>query len=207
MTLRFDPLNIVVCGIGGQGNVLAAEILGSAMCDRGCRVAVGETYGASQRGGSVMSHVRVSNQWDPSVLISAGEAHIIIGFEPLETLRIARKYAGPETVTVYDPRPVYPLGVLQGSQTYPPLEELQAEIAALSRTALAIPAADIAIEAGDSRAANIALLGAFSQLSAAPLSREDLEKILTQRFKGAVLELNQRAFAMGYEAAKKGGAV
>lgn len=207
MTLRFDPLNIVVCGIGGQGNVLAAEILGSAMCDRGCRVAVGETYGASQRGGSVMSHVRVSQQWDPSVLISAGEAHIIIGFEPLETLRIARKYAGPETVTVYDPRPVYPLGVLQGVQTYPPLEELQAEIKSLSSTALAIPAADIAMEAGDSKAANIALLGAFSQLSAAPLSREDLEKILTQRFKGAVLELNQKAFAMGCEAARKGGAV
>ena len=58
--LKFDPLNIVVCGIGGQGNVLAAEVLGSAMCDRGFRVAVGETYGASQRCGSVMSHVRVS---------------------------------------------------------------------------------------------------------------------------------------------------
>ena len=206
MTLRFDPLNIVVCGIGGQGNVLAAEILGSTMVDRGCRVAVGETYGASQRGGSVMSHVRVSRKWDPSVLIPAGEAHIILGFEPLETLRIARKYAGPDTVTVYDPRPVYPLGVLQGSQTYPPLEAMQAEIAELS-TALAIPAADIAMEAGDSRAANIALLGAFSQLSAAPLSREDLEKILTQRFEGADLALNQRAFAMGCEAAKKGGAV
>lgn len=129
MKLKYDPLNIVVCGIGGQGNVLAAEILGSAMCDRGCKVAVGETYGASQRGGSVMSHVRVSEKWDPSVLIPAGEAHIIIGFEPLETLRIARKYAGADTVTVYDPRPVYPLGVLQGVQTYPPLEELEAEIA------------------------------------------------------------------------------
>ena len=205
--LKFDPLNIVVCGIGGQGNVLAAEVLGSAMCDRGFRVAVGETYGASQRGGSVMSHVRVSAKMDPSVLIPAGEAHIIIGFEPLETLRIARKYAGADTVTVYDPRPVYPLGVLQGVQTYPPLEELQAEIEQLSSVALAIPAADIAMEAGDSRAANIALLGAFSQLSAAPLSGEDLEKILAQRFKGKVLELNRKAFAMGREAAKKGGAV
>jgi indolepyruvate ferredoxin oxidoreductase beta subunit len=153
-----------------------------------------------------MSHVRVSETWDPSVLIPAGEAHIIIGFEPLETLRIARKYAGADTVTVYDPRPVYPLGVLQGVQTYPPLEELQAEIERLSSRALAIPAADIAMEAGDSRAANIALLGAFSQLSAAPLSREDLEKILGRRFQGAVLELNRRAFAMGCEAARKGGA-
>ena len=207
-SLKYDPLNIVVCGIGGQGNVLAAEVVGSAMVDRGCRVAVGETYGASQRGGSVMSHVRVSEKRDPSVLIPSGEAHIVIGFEPLETLRIARKYAGPNTVIVYDPRPVYPLGVLQGVQTYPPLEELAAEIERLSAMALAIPAADLAMEAGDSRAANIALLGAFSQMPGAPLSREDLEKILTKRFHGAVLELNQRAFAMGCEAAaKKGGAV
>ena len=168
---------------------------------------MGETYGASQRGGSVMSHVRVSEKWDPGVLIPAGEGHIILGFEPLETLRIARKYAGADTVTVYDPRPVYPLGVLQGIQTYPPLEELQAEIAALSSLTLAVPAADIAMEAGDSRAANIALLGAFSTLSAAPLNGEDLERILTQRFQGKVLELNRAAFAMGREAARKGGAV
>lgn len=67
--------------------------------------------------------------------------------------------------------------------------------------------ADIAMEAGDSRAANIALLGAFSTLSAAPLNSEDLEKILAQRFQGKVLELNRRAFAMGREAAQKGGAV
>ena len=49
--LKFDPLNIVICGIGGQGNVLASEVVGSAMTDRGYRVAIGETYGASQRGG------------------------------------------------------------------------------------------------------------------------------------------------------------
>ena len=179
MELRFDPLNIVVCGIGGQGNVLAAEVLGSAMCDRGFRVAVGETYGASQRGGSVMSHVRVSAKMDPSVLIPSGEAHIIIGFEPLETLRMVHKYAGKDTTVVYDPRPVYPLGVLQGIQQYPAVEDIAAEIQDLTATALAVPAADIAMRAGDSKAANIALLGAFSQLPGAPLSREDLEKILT----------------------------
>ena len=206
--LKFDPLNIVICGIGGQGNVLASEVVGSAMKDRGYHVAVGETYGASQRGGSVMSHVRVSEDQELSVLIPSGEAHIIIGFEPLETLRMARKYAGPDTMIVYDPRPVYPLGVLQGVQTYPAMEDITAEIQSLSAAAYAVPAADIAMEVGDSRSANIALLGAFTQLPDAPLSREDLEKILTQRFKGAVLELNQKAFAMGCEAVSgKGGAV
>ena len=206
--LKFDPLNIVICGIGGQGNVLASEVVGSAMTDRGYHVAVGETYGASQRGGSVMSHVRVSVDKELSVLIPSGEAHIIIGFEPLETLRMARKYAGPDTMIVYDPRPVYPLGVLQGVQTYPAMEDITAEIRALSAAAYAVPAADIAMEVGDSRSANIALLGAFTQLPDSPLSREDLEKILTQRFRGAVLELNRKAFAMGCEAVSgKGGAV
>ena len=207
-TLKFDPLNIVICGIGGQGNVLASEVVGSAMNDRGYHVAVGETYGASQRGGSVMSHVRVSADKEMSVLIPSGEAHIIIGFEPLETLRMARKYAGPDTMIVYDPRPVYPLGVLQGVQTYPAMEDITAEIQSLSAAAYAVPAADIAMEVGDSRSANIALLGAFTQLPDSPLSREDLEKILTQRFRGSVLELNQKAFAMGCEAVSgKGGAV
>ena len=205
-TLKFDPLNIVVCGIGGQGNVLAAEVLGTAMCDRGFRVAIGETYGASQRGGSVMSHVRVSAVLDPSVLIPAGEAHLIVGFEPLETLRMVRKYAGRQTTVVYDPRPVYPLGVLQGTQTYPPLDALAQEIRDLTALAVAVPAADIAMEAGDSKAANIALLGAFTQLPGAPLNREDLEKILAQRFQGRVLEINRRAFALGCEAAGKGAA-
>ena len=204
--LKFDPLNIVICGIGGQGNVLASEVVGSAMTDRGYQVAVGETYGASQRGGSVMSHVRVSEDKEMSVLIPSGEGHIIIGFEPLETLRMTRKYANEQTMIVYDPRPVYPLGVLQGVQTYPALEDITAEIQALSAAAYAVPAADIAMGVGDSRAANIALLGAFTQLPDAPLSREDLEKILAKRFKGAVLELNQKAFAMGCEAVSgKGG--
>lgn len=119
---------------------------------------------------------------------------------------MARKYAGAGTMIIYDPRPVYPLGVLQGVQSYPALEDLAAEIKSLSAAAYAVPAADIAMEMGDSRAANIALLGAFTQLPDAPLTREDLEKILTQRFKGAVLELNQRALAMGCEAVSgKGG--
>lgn len=130
---------------------------------------------------------------------------MIIGFEPLETLRIARKYAGKNTTVVYDPRPVYPLGVLQGSQSYPGLEEITAAIHALSAEAFAVPAAQIAMEAGDARSANIALLGAFTQLPGAPLSREDLEAILSQRFQGSMLELNRNAFARGCEAVGKGG--
>ena len=198
--LKFDPLNIVICGIGGQGNVLASEIVASTMNDLGYRVAVGEAYGASQRGGSVMSHVRVSETEDLGVLIPSGEAHIIIGFEPLETLRMARQYAGANTMVIYDPRPVYPLGVLQGNQNYPPIEEIKKELEALTAEAHAVQAADIAMEIGDTRAANVALLGAFSRLEGSPLNTEELAAILAQRFQGRALEINQKAFARGCEA-------
>lgn len=203
--LRFDPLNIVICGIGGQGNVLASEVLSSTMSEMGYRVAVGETYGAAQRGGSVMSHVRISETEELGVLISSGEAQIIIGFEPLETLRMARQYAGPDTWIIYDPRPVYPLGVLQGEQVYPELETLRTEIRSLSASAYEVPAADIAMSVGDSRAANIVLLGAFSQLPDAPLNQDDLGAVLAQRFHGSVLELNRRAFDLGCAAIGKKG--
>ncbi len=205
--LSYDPLNIVICGIGGQGNVLASEVLGSAMNDLGFHVAVGETYGASQRGGSVMSHVRVSAARELGVLIPAGEAHFIIGFEPLETLRIARLYAGTKTRAIYDPRPVYPQGVLRGAQSYPDLSALREEIRALCAEAWEIPAAEIALDCGDARAANIALLGAFSCLPDAPLGKADLAEILKQRFHGSVLDMNERVFARGCVAlAGKGAA-
>ena len=204
--LRFDPLNIIVCGIGGQGNVLASEIVASTMNDLGYHVAVGETYGASQRGGSVMSHIRVSATDEIGVLIPSGEAHIIIGFEPLETLRMARQYAGPNTMIVYDPRPIYPLGVLQGNQSYPAIEDIIEEINTITSENYAVRASDIALEIGDTRAANIVLLGAFSRLPGAPLNTEELAPILEQRFHGRALEMKRNAFERGCAAIHvKGG--
>jgi len=205
--IEYDPLNIVICGIGGQGNVLASELVSSTMNDRGFKVAVGETYGAAQRGGSVMSHVRVSEKYDMGVLIPFGEAHFIIGFEPLETLRLARQYSGPDTMIIYDPRPVYPQGVLQGRQVYPDLNELKEEIRSVSKSAVEVPAADIAMACGDSRAANIALLGAFSRLPGAPLNSSDLSQVLKQRFTGNVLAINEKVFAMGCSAMDEKGGV
>ena len=69
--LKFDPLNIVICGIGGQGNVLASEVVGSAMTDRGYRVAIGETYGASQRGSSSVSFRSSMVGWSSVTVIIA----------------------------------------------------------------------------------------------------------------------------------------
>lgn len=194
-----NPLNIIVCGIGGQGNILASELLGSALVEKGYRVSMGETYGASQRGGSVMSHIRVSAKAEMGVLIPAGQAHVIAGFEPLETLRMVRQYGGPDTVAIFDDRAVYPVGVLSGELLYPPVRDIVTELTRRCRKALIVPAAEIALrETGDGKAANIALMGALMALSELPLDKEDFTRVLRQRFKGPVLEMNLKVFEAGW---------
>lgn len=194
-----DPLNIVIAGIGGQGNILASEMLGSALVEKGFRVAVGETYGASQRGGSVMSHLRVSASGEMGVLIGAGRAQIIVGFEPLETLRMARDYANKQTIIIYDNRPAYPLSVLIGEETYPDLAEMQAELQKICRAAYVVEAANLAQQADNPKGANIALMGALAALPQMPLEPEEYLQTLSQRFEGALLELNRKVFELGYQ--------
>ena len=204
-TLKYDPLNIVICGIGGQGNILASELLGSVFVDLGYKVAIGETYGASQRGGSVMSHVRISKDKELSVLIPKGKAHVIVGFEPLETLRMLREYGSKETTVIYDLRVAYPLGVLSGEAVYPDPAAIKAEIASRSKKAYVVPAAGIALDEGNAKAANIALMGALTGIPEMPLDQADYAKALAQRFEGPARQLNERVFARGYEALLSAG--
>jgi indolepyruvate ferredoxin oxidoreductase beta subunit len=79
------PLNVIITGVGGQGNVLASQIVGKAAVHRDFNVTIGETFGLSQRGGPVMSHIRLSRDSSYGPLIPPHMAHIIIGLEPLET--------------------------------------------------------------------------------------------------------------------------
>ena len=198
--MKHDPLNIIICGIGGQGNILASELLGSALVEKGFIVALGETYGASQRGGSVMSHIRVTEKKELGVLIPAGQAHVIVGFEPLETLRMARQYGSSETLAIFDDRVAYSVGALSGEQAYPPVEDIVKELKARCKRSMIVPAAEIALKAGNGKAANIALMGALMVLAELPLEKEDFTHALEQRFKGAVLDMNLKVFEMGSKA-------
>lgn len=197
-----DPLNIIICGVGGQGNILATELLGSALVDKGYLTTVGETYGASQRGGAVMSHVRISINDELGVLIPQGEADIIIGFEPIETLRVAREYANKSTWVLFDPRPNYPLGVLIGEANYPPIDEIEKELRRLCGKVQIVDATDLAVKAGNSQAANILLMGALTAIPQVPIAINDYDQVLAMRFKDKVLELNQKVFQTGYEQVK-----
>lgn len=194
-----DPLNIVICGVGGQGNILATELLASALVEKGYFATVGETYGASQRGGSVMSHVRISAATEYGVLIPLKQADIIVSFEPTDTLRVARDYANKSTLIITDSRPNYPLGVLVGEALYPPMEAIVAELEKLSGQVQIIAATNLAVEAGNSQAANILLMGALIALPQVPIDADDYERVLEQRFSGKTLEMNRKVFKIGYE--------
>ena len=193
-----DPLNIVICGVGGQGNILASELFASALVNQGYYTTVGETYGASQRGGSVMSHVRISISSQCGPLVPFHEADIIVGFEPIETLRIARDYANKQTQVLFEPRPNYPLGVLTGEAVYPAIELIKQELQELCGSVQLIEATRLAIEAGNPQAANITLMGALTALPELPLTDSDYDHILKTRFQGNVLALNQKLFSLGY---------
>ena len=197
-----DPLNIIISGVGGQGNILATELLASALLEKGYFATVGETYGASQRGGSVMSHVRISATTEYGVLIPLQQADIIVSFEPTDTLRVARDYANKSTLIITDSRPNYPLGVLIGETQYPPIEAIEAELNKLSGQVQIIEATRLAVEAGNSQATNILLMGALTALPSVPIDIDDYERILEQRFSGQVLEMNRKVLKIGYEQVK-----
>ena len=192
-----DPLNVIVTGVGGQGNVLIAQLIGRAMVRAGYHVTIGETYGASQRGGAVMSHLRISRDAQYGPLIPEGEAHVILGLEPLETLRVLAQYGNPEVTVIANSRPVHPLAVTTGAAEYPGREQVISTQKQLSSRAWFLDATDIALDLGAGILANVVMLGALVGSGALPVGLEAFELELRESLPRAKLDLNLKAFRRG----------
>jgi len=192
-----DPLNVIVTGVGGQGNVLISQLMGSALVRSGYHVTIGETYGASQRGGAVMSHLRISRQAQYGPLIPHGQADVILGLEPVETLRVLGQYGNPGVMVVTNSRPVYPLAVAVGIAHYPSVEEIVKALEELSRKAWMINATDIALDLGASILANIVMVGALVAADVLPLAAQEFELELQESLPTDRLDLNLKAFRRG----------
>ncbi|MBU4427402.1 MAG: indolepyruvate oxidoreductase subunit beta [Desulfobacterales bacterium] len=192
-----DPYNIVITGVGGQGNVLGSKILSNMLVRKGYHVTIGETFGASQRGGSVMSHVRVSGKstWSPQ--IPKGKAHLIVALEPVEAIRVLMSYGNQEVKVLANTRPIYPVGVIAGELDYPSIEAIRATLAELSSTALFISATDEAIKLGNSILANIIMIGAASRMLEFPIDRQDFKEVIITTLPASKLDVNLKAFDMG----------
>jgi indolepyruvate ferredoxin oxidoreductase beta subunit len=198
--LSKDPFNLIIAGVGGQGNILASQLVAQAALTEGLYATIGETYGVSQRGGSVMSHIRVTAGTPVGPLIPEGEGDLLVGFEPVETLQVAMEFGNPQIRVILNPRPVYPIGVLAGDLAYPPVERilqlLEQHVAKLTT----LPATNMAKEAGEIRAMNLVMVGALAATGLLPMKKESYLGALQDQFQGRTLEINQRAFEKGYEA-------
>jgi indolepyruvate ferredoxin oxidoreductase beta subunit len=192
--------NVIVTGVGGQGNVLASQVLAAAAAGAGYRVSVGETFGASQRGGSVMSHVRISRDSTCGPLIPRGHAHLVVGFEPLETLRVLLEYGQSNTVVIMNDRPNYPIGCLLGEDKYPDPQRIMEAVKGLAAACHVLPATELAKEAGNPMAANMVLTGALAGCGLLPVDSRFFRDAIDQQFAGEVKEVNGRAFEKGFGA-------
>lgn len=204
MTMPREPYNVIFAGVGGQGNVIASKITALAAVERGLKVTVGETFGASQRGGTVMSHVRVfRGEKAVGPLIPAGKTHLIVGFEPLETLRILMSYGSGGTMLIVNDRPVYPLGVLAGDADYPDVGEMIRCMRGMARKVEVVGATDLAFQAGSAMSANIVMVGALAGLNCLDIPAAVFENAIAGFFKPQFKDQNIKAFRLGMDAVAK----
>lgn len=197
MTAEKESKNLIITGVGGQGNVLSSQILGQALVGKGYFVTIGETYGASQRGGSVMSHIRLSSLKQLSPLIPQGKADVVLGLEPVEALRVLTGYGYRDTVVITNTRPIYPVDVTSGDERYPEMEELETALRNLSRKLHLIPATERALEMGSPILGNMIMIGALLDLNLLPLTAAEFSQTLKQNFQGKRLESNLQALETG----------
>jgi indolepyruvate ferredoxin oxidoreductase, beta subunit len=205
MQLKKEPYNQIIAGVGGQGNILASALAGIAATVAGYNVVVGETYGASQRGGSVMSHVRLSLDKTYGPLVPSGQADLIVAFEPLEALRVSSKYAGPSTVVIVNLTPVYPVSVLLQEASYPDTESILTALKTLANEIYTVDATSLARKAGDPRSQNIVMINAMSLYPEQPVERDFYNKALEEFLQGAgseQKEINRRAFEIELDLVK-----
>jgi indolepyruvate ferredoxin oxidoreductase beta subunit len=203
--LAKDPYNIVITGVGGQGNVMASRVLSSMLVRRGFTVTIGETFGMSQRGGSVMSHIRVSRTavWSPQ--IPKGRADLIVAIEPLEAIRVLFDYGNPAVKVLVNMRPIYPVGVITGESDYPAEEKIREAVSALSAAARFLDATAEAVNLGNPILGNIVMIGAVAGLGELPIDRKLFETVIREGMPASRVEANMRAFAIGAAAVAGNG--
>jgi indolepyruvate ferredoxin oxidoreductase beta subunit len=199
MNLAKDPLNLIITGVGGQGNVLASQLVGRALVRENFYVTIGETYGASQRGGAVMSHLRISKESQHSPLIPEGQADIVVALEPVEALRVIGQYGNPSVAAVVNSRPIYPTAVTVGEAEYPSLEKIKQTIYELARKAWFIDATEMALSFGSPIFTNIIMVGALAGTNLLPLNRKKFEETIKESFPSTHVADNLKAFARGLE--------
>jgi indolepyruvate ferredoxin oxidoreductase beta subunit len=191
---------LIIVAVGGQGNLLASKVLGEAALLAEVPVRMSEIHGMAQRGGVVESAVVFGDA--QSTIISDGEADVLLGFEPSETLRALNK-CNAQTVVITNTAPLPPFTVAIGKGIYPDLKEMQKLIRSKTAKLIAFDAQALAKEAGNIMSLNMVLLGSLIQTGIMPVSAEQVKEAIRTSTKKAFVDINVKAFELGFEAAAK----
>ncbi len=189
-----ETKRLVFIGVGGQGNLLASRLLGEAALLMNIPAVVSEIHGMAQRGGIVESAVLLGDVQSP--IVSSSEADVLIGFEPLETLRALGK-CNQDTVVITNTHPLPPFTVAVGQGTYPPVEETLQFIRERAKKVIELDGNAIAEEVGNPLSLNMVMLGALIGSGTTPIGAEEMKKVLSTSTKKAFLESNLKAFGLG----------
>lgn len=192
-----EPKKIVVIGVGGQGNLLATNLLGEAALTLGMPVVASEIHGMAQRGGIVESAVLLGDISSP--IISPGESDVFLSFEPLETLRGLSK-CNRKTVVITNTRSMQPFTAALGQGVYPPLEKMMSLIKSKIDKVIAFDGSALAEKAGNPLSLNMVMLGALIGSETIPISAADMKETISTSTKKAFLESNLKAFDLGFAA-------
>ena len=195
-----ETKRLIIVAVGGQGNLLASKVLGEAALLADLPVRMSEIHGMAQRGGVVESAV-VFGDTD-STIISDGEADVLLGFEPSETLRALNK-CNADTVVITNTAPLPPFTVAIGKGTYPDIQELQELIRNKTARLIAFDAQALAKQAGNIMSLNMVLLGSLIQTGIMPLSADNVKEAIQTSTKKAFVDINIKAVELGFEAAAK----
>jgi len=201
--LNQDKQDILMVGVGGQGTVLASDILGDVALAMGLDVKKTDTLGMAQRGGSVTSHLRIGKKvWSP--LISPKEADILLAFEKLEAARWVN-YIKPDGIVIINNLAIPPLSISLGTQKYPDDKDI---IKSFQQRTPRIHMLDGTKEAGvigDVRTLNVFMLGFLSVLVPISIGHEVWQQGISRHLPERLLSMNMRAFERGREIAKNAG--
>ncbi len=202
-----DVINFLLAGVGGQGTILASDVLVNVGLEAGLQAKQAEVHGMSQRGGSVTGHVR----WGKAVyspIVGAGEVDVLLAFEKLEALR-SLSALRPGALALINTQVIEPLTVITGGQAYPSDETVREAFAKITPNAEYINGEEIAASLGNLKVANVVLLGALSALlerdgmAGLNLTSETWLKVITERVPAKHVELNRKAFQVGRDAVGK----
>ncbi len=194
MTHDSTTTNVLLSGVGGQGVILASYVLSQAAMAEGFDVKQSEVHGMSQRGGSVVSHLRFGAKV-ASPIVSMGTADLLLSFEPLEALRYYN-WLQPGGLLIYNAIKVNPSTVAAGLATYP--DDIDARISAAWPNSRKVDATSLAEQAGTAKAANMVLVGAIS--SRLPFADDTWRAIIAKVVPPKTVEANMRAFELGRDA-------